>query len=73
MERRVQFATSIAFLLLCLVGSALGVKALVAPPPRCCGRVTLAFTLLTSSRSSGCARPFRDTLSAVDPNRCHVG
>jgi hypothetical protein len=33
MERRVQFATSIAFLLLCLVGSALGVKALVSPPP----------------------------------------
>ena len=33
MERRVQFATSIAFLLLCLIGSALGVKALVAAPP----------------------------------------
>jgi hypothetical protein len=33
MERLVQFATSIAFLLLCLIGSGLGVKALLAPPP----------------------------------------
>ena len=33
MERHIQLATSISFLLLCLVGSALGVRALLYPPP----------------------------------------
>jgi len=39
MERIVQFATSIAFLLLCIVGSGLGLRALVAPPPPPAARV----------------------------------